>query len=141
MAAGPHKSGDDPHVAGRALDIVLFANKPDERDVADRLVQAFLSVKDKLQFISLCYNHWEWNGAGMKFPKKKSPHTGHRIAKKVWTASPAGNARDELMRFAKASARSGPRPTTRPPAAPRPRRLSWDSARAFGPASEARSQR
>lgn len=77
MAAGSHKSGADPHIAGRALDIILFANKPSEKDVADRLVQAFLSVKDKLKFISICYNHWEWNGAGVKFPKEKNPHTTH----------------------------------------------------------------
>lgn len=41
--------------------------------MADDLVQAFLSVKSKLNFISLIYNDWEWNGAGQKFP-----HAGHK---------------------------------------------------------------
>ncbi len=31
-AAGPHKTGADPHIAGRALDIILFAKDPQEKD-------------------------------------------------------------------------------------------------------------
>jgi len=71
-AAGPHKSGDDPHIAGRALDIVLFASRPNEKSLADALVQVLLKLKDKLKFISVVYNGSEWNGAGQKFA-----HPGH----------------------------------------------------------------
>lgn len=66
-AAGPHKSGADPHIAGRALDIVLRASIPSEKKVADDLVGIFLAIKDSLKFISVVYNGWEWNGAGQKF--------------------------------------------------------------------------
>ena len=50
---------------------------PHEKKLGDDLVQAFLSVKEKLKFISICYNFWEWNGAGFKFGKNNSPHTTH----------------------------------------------------------------
>ena len=41
-AAGPHKDkATDPHAAGRALDIILFAKDPRGKDYADRLVQVF----------------------------------------------------------------------------------------------------
>src|ERR1022692_4053994 len=48
----------DPHVAGRALDIILFAKQPNEKDYADRIVQVFLSLKAKMSFISVIYNLW-----------------------------------------------------------------------------------
>lgn len=68
-AAGPHKTAGDPHAGGRALDIVLRANIPSEKKVADELVSIFLALKGQLKFISVIYNGWEWNGAGVKFPR------------------------------------------------------------------------
>jgi hypothetical protein len=69
-AAGPHKDKTtDPHAAGRALDIVLFANDPTEKDFADRIVQVFLNLKAGMRFISVIYNEKEWNGAGVQFPR------------------------------------------------------------------------
>lgn len=63
--AGPHKTNvDDPHKAGRALDIVLFANKPEEKKIADSLVQAFRNIRTKIKFIALKYNHKEWTQYG-----------------------------------------------------------------------------
>jgi hypothetical protein len=58
-AAGPHKSGADPHIAGRALDIILFASVNGERDYADRLVDVFLGLKAQMRFIAIIYNGWE----------------------------------------------------------------------------------
>jgi hypothetical protein len=76
-AAGDHKSGDDPHINGLALDIVLFADKPDEQAVADDLVSAFLTCKKALKFISLVYNGSEWNGAGQRFNRGGSAINRH----------------------------------------------------------------
>jgi len=70
-AAGPHKSGGDPHIAGRALDIILFANQDMERAIADDLVEIFLELRDKMKWIAVIYNGYEWNGQGMKFEKKR----------------------------------------------------------------------
>ena len=77
-APGPHKTkSTDPHVAGRALDIILFANDPEEKDYADRIVQIFLRLRQKMKFISIVYNGWEWNGAGVKFPHVDEVHKTH----------------------------------------------------------------
>jgi hypothetical protein len=76
-AAGPHKSGADPHIAGRALDIILFASVNGERDYADRLVDVFLGLKAQMRFIAIIYNGWEWNGSGVKFKRKGDQHTTH----------------------------------------------------------------
>ena len=77
-AAGPHKDkSTDPHAAGRALDIILFAKNPQEKDYADRIVRVFLGLKDKMKFISVIYNDWEWNGQGVKFPHKDAAHKTH----------------------------------------------------------------
>ena len=77
-AAGPHKDKTkDPHAAGRALDIILFAKEPREKDYADRIVQVFLGLKQKMRFISIVYNGWEWNGQGVRFPHKDEAHKTH----------------------------------------------------------------
>ncbi len=77
-APGPGRtSSKDPHVAGRALDIILFAKEPDEKDYADRIVQAFLNARAKMGFISVIYNGWEWNGGGVKFPHVDAAHKTH----------------------------------------------------------------
>ncbi len=77
-AAGPHKDKTkDPHAAGRALDIILFAKNPQEKGYADRIVQIFLSLKQTMKFISVVYNNWEWNGAGAKFPHVDEAHKTH----------------------------------------------------------------
>lgn len=68
-AAGPHKSGDDPHIAGLALDIILFASDGRERFVADQLVQSFLDQRTAMKWISTIYNGAEWNSAGKKLPR------------------------------------------------------------------------
>jgi hypothetical protein len=68
-AAGPHKSGGDPHIAGRALDIILFADKPNERRVAERIVNAFLNLREQMKWISVIYNGTEWNRFGKPMPR------------------------------------------------------------------------
>ena len=69
-AAGPHKDkSTDPHAAGRALDIILFANDPTERDFADRIVQVFLAQRVAMGWIAVIYNGREWNRAGLEFPR------------------------------------------------------------------------
>ncbi|HEU0049578.1 MAG TPA: hypothetical protein VFQ43_18470 [Nitrososphaera sp.] len=77
-AAGPHKDKTtDPHAACRALDIILFAKNPQEKDYADRIVQVFLGLKEKMKFISVIYNGWEWNRNGVKFPHVDEAHKTH----------------------------------------------------------------
>ncbi|HLK68267.1 MAG TPA: hypothetical protein VKU19_32765 [Bryobacteraceae bacterium] len=70
-------SESDPHVAGRALDIILFAKEPTEKGYADRIVQIFLAQRAKMNFISVIYNGWEWNGAGARFPHVDEAHKTH----------------------------------------------------------------
>ena len=96
-AAGPHKSGNDPHIAGRALDIILFASEGRERFVADQLVEMFLDLREKMRWIAVIYNGWEWNRAGLKLTR-----TGDAIQRHVthihieWGAADANNAGFEL---------------------------------------------
>ena len=69
-AAGINKTNPaDPHIGGRALDIILRNNIPSELKVADDLVSIFLSLRTKMKWITVIYNKWEWNGAGTKFPR------------------------------------------------------------------------
>lgn len=68
-AAGPHKSGADPHIAGRALDIILFADKPNELIVGNRIVSAFLNLREEMKWVSVIYNGSEWNKFGGKMPR------------------------------------------------------------------------
>jgi hypothetical protein len=68
--AGSHKTDShDPHIEGRAIDIILFANIENERQVADKLVEVFLAVRDKMKWLALIYNKKEWNWAGTQFPR------------------------------------------------------------------------
>jgi hypothetical protein len=76
-AAGPHKSGNDPHIAGRALDIILFASQPLELEMANDLVEVFLGLREKMKWIAVIYNSEEWNRAGLKFPRTGSPENRH----------------------------------------------------------------
>ncbi len=87
-SAGPHKSGKDPHIAGRALDIILFASDGRERFVADQLVEVFLGLRESMHWSAVIYNGSEWNYAGQKLPR-----TGDAINRHVthihieWRAS------------------------------------------------------
>lgn len=76
-AAGPHKSGDDPHIAGRALDIILFADQPNELLIANRIVYAFLNLREQMKWISVIYNGSEWNKFGTKMPRGGSAINRH----------------------------------------------------------------
>ncbi len=76
-AAGPHKSGNDPHIAGLALDIILFAKETKEKDYAERICAVFLALKEKMKFSSVIYNGSEWNGQGVKFPHIDEAHKTH----------------------------------------------------------------
>lgn len=67
--AGSHKSGNDPHIQGRAIDIILFANIENERKVADELVDVFLTVREKMKWLAVVYNKRQWNWAGQEFPR------------------------------------------------------------------------
>jgi hypothetical protein len=77
-APGPHKTDSkDPHIGGRALDIILFAKRPTEKSFADRIVEVFLDLKKEMHFISVVYNGWEWNQSGVKFPHVDEAHKTH----------------------------------------------------------------
>ena len=65
--AGSHKTdSNDPHIQGRAIDIILFGNIESERKVADEL---FLTVREKMKWLAVIYNKKEWNWAGKEFPR------------------------------------------------------------------------
>ncbi len=73
-AAGSHKHGNDPHIIGTALDIILRANIPYELNFADQLIDVFINLQEKMRWNCIVYNRWEWNGRGIKFPRhSKNP--------------------------------------------------------------------
>ena len=76
-AAKSGGTSTNSHVNGRALDIVLFASEPIERDYANRIVRVFVGLKAKIGFISIVYNDWEWNGQGAMFPHIDQEHKTH----------------------------------------------------------------
>jgi hypothetical protein len=68
--AGSHKTDShDPHIEGRAIDIVLFATIEHERQIADEIVDVFLTVREKMKWLAVIYNKKEWNWAGQQFPR------------------------------------------------------------------------
>lgn len=92
-AAGPHKSGKDPHIAGRALDIILFASDGRERYVADQLVKVFLQLRQKMRWISVIYNGAEWTRHGQKLTRGGSPANRHVTHIHIeWAAADANHS-------------------------------------------------
>ncbi len=71
-AAGPHKSGGDPHIGGRALDIILFAKDDMERKIADDLTDIFTDLRDQMKWIAVIYNGFEWNSQGIKTVRQQT---------------------------------------------------------------------
>ncbi len=68
--AGSHKTdSNDPHIQGRAIDIILFANIENERRCADQIVDVFLTVREKMKWLAVIYNKRQWNWAGQEFPR------------------------------------------------------------------------
>ena len=68
--AGSHKTdSNDPHIQGRAIDIILFGTIESERKVADELVDVFLTVREKMKWLTVIYNKKQWNWAGQEFPR------------------------------------------------------------------------
>ena len=68
--AGSHKTAStDPHIQGRAIDIILFATIESERKVADELVDVFLTVREKMKWLAVIYNKKQWNWAGQELPR------------------------------------------------------------------------
>jgi hypothetical protein len=65
---GPEdKSG--PHVEGRALDIVLLAERDSECSIGDQLVECFLNYREEIEWEALIYNGEQWNAAGARSPR------------------------------------------------------------------------
>lgn len=66
-AAGAWRTSEkDPHVGGRALDIILRAERPWEQRVANDLIDAFLLLRTTMNWGGIVYNEWEWNSAGVR---------------------------------------------------------------------------
>jgi len=69
-APGVNKTNPtDPHIGGRALDIILRNSITSELNVANELVGVFLGLRTKMKWIAVIYNKWEWNSMGTKFPR------------------------------------------------------------------------
>jgi hypothetical protein len=67
-SAGSHKTdAADPHIGGRALDIILFATNQFEKEMAEKLIAIFLELKPKMGWIDLIYNGAEWYNDGKKY--------------------------------------------------------------------------
>ena len=92
-AAGPHKTSTDPHAGGLALDIILFAGVPEEKALADRIVEVFLSLRVEMGWNAVIYNGREWNRLGKEFPRtgtKENRHLSHIHIQ--WPATTVENA-------------------------------------------------
>jgi hypothetical protein len=46
-------------------------------NVADQLVEVFQTLRKKMLWNCIVYNNWEWNGGGVKFPRKGSASSRH----------------------------------------------------------------
>ena len=56
LQSAPHAGGagsGDPHDAGLALDIILFASTEYERNLADQIVQAFLNMREDMRWAAV----------------------------------------------------------------------------------------
>ena len=53
----------------QALDIILFADQPNELLIANRMVSAFLNLREQMKWLSVIYNGAEWNKFGGKMPR------------------------------------------------------------------------
>jgi hypothetical protein len=60
-------------VDGRALDIVLIAERDSECSIADDLVSRFLAFREEIGWDALIYNQEEWNSEGAKSPRILTP--------------------------------------------------------------------
>ena len=65
------KSG--PHVDGRALDIVLLAERDSECSIADDLIARFLAFREEIGWDTVIYNQEEWSSEGVKSPRILTP--------------------------------------------------------------------
>ena len=92
-AAGPHKSGNDPHIAGRALDIILFANKPNEQELANNIVKVFLDLKEVMKWSAVIYNKKQWDARG-ETPRLKNNDPSYEHVTHIhieWREADMGN--------------------------------------------------
>jgi hypothetical protein len=56
-----HQGEKDPHKTGRAVDIVLDSQRPTEKMEGEMLVQAFIDLKDEMQWEYLIYAKRAWD--------------------------------------------------------------------------------
>jgi hypothetical protein len=56
-----HQGETDPHKTGRAIDIVLDSQRPTEKMEGEILVQAFIDLKDEMQWEYLIYAQRAWD--------------------------------------------------------------------------------
>jgi hypothetical protein len=68
-----HVGAKDPHVGGRALDIILLADRDYERLFADMIVEVFLEMRDDMRWGAVIYNKVEWTSAGQELPRIWNP--------------------------------------------------------------------
>jgi hypothetical protein len=63
------KDTSGPHIEGRALDILLFAEVPVERDIGEQLVEFFLYRQDVIRWDTLIYFRREWSSQDSVKPR------------------------------------------------------------------------
>ncbi len=60
------------HDAGLALDLILFANRADEQQLASEIVESFLECRPEMQWRSIIYMHFQYDRFGNQKPYKEN---------------------------------------------------------------------
>jgi hypothetical protein len=108
-AAGSHKTdAKDPHIGGRALDIILFATNQFEKEMAEKLIDIFLELRPKMGWIDLIYNGSEWYSDGTKHVRGGNDINRHLTHIHIeWGTNSVSNSKFEADLIAKMRALKG----------------------------------
>ena len=95
-AAGDHsknpdyKPADDPHVDGRALDIILFVKAPKEKIIGENIFAMFHAYKKEMRWTAIIYNRYtvdDFGGPRLYERNNWNDHSTHIHIE--WSASKA----------------------------------------------------
>lgn len=56
------------HDAGLALDLILFADRPSEQQLANEIIEAFLECRPEMQWYSVIYMNFQYDRNGNRSP-------------------------------------------------------------------------
>jgi hypothetical protein len=88
-----YKPAADPHVDGRALDIILFASELKEKIIAENIFAMFNAFKEELRWASIIYNRYTIDDFGGPRLYERNNWNDHRTHIHIeWSATKAGTS-------------------------------------------------